>query len=126
MDASKQLDKLFEELLEKIALAQQLDLPGNDLAMKMAIVGYSVNSPVHSWRASHAQFVNQRLEREYSVNALQEFGDEAASIRLFVYLCQGYLLGLYETEKLTDVQFAVAEAQIPGLVFLHSGRFLKL
>jgi hypothetical protein len=127
MNAIEQLGRLFEDFQESVAKARQVELPDGDdeMGIKTAIIGFSMNSPTHTWGLNHYNLVKDRLEAGYSADSLKEFRDEATSIRLFVGLCLGYLLGLYQAEKLTDVEFSVAEAQIPGLVFLNSGRFLK-
>ncbi len=128
MNAIEQLGRLFEDFQASVAQARQLELPNtnDNMGIKTAIIGFSFSSPRHTWGLHHSNFVKERLEGGYSADSLKEFGAEATSIRLFVGLCLGYLLGLYQAEKLTDVEFTVAEAQIPGLVFLKSGHFLKL
>jgi hypothetical protein len=127
MNAMEQLGRLFDEFQHRIAQAKDLELPlsYDDMAIKTAMIGFSISSPRNPWGLIHYNFVEARLEDGYGSENLKEHGDEANSIRLFVGLCLGYLLGLCQDEKLTDVEFAVAEAQIPGFVMLKSGRFLK-
>jgi hypothetical protein len=127
MNAIEQLGKLLQDLPKSIAAARALVSPNtiDDLEIKAAIIGFSMNSPTCAWDLNHVEFVKQRLEGGYSADSLKDFGAEAPLIRLFVGLCLGYLLGLYQAEKLTDAEFSVAETQIPGLVLLNSGSFLN-
>jgi hypothetical protein len=127
MDAGEHFGRLFADFHDSVARARQLDGPNlnTDVEIKIAIIGFLINSPEYAWGLNHVSFVRERLEEGYSADNLKEFGGEATSIRLFVGLCLGYLLGLYQAEKVTDAEFSVAEAQIPGIVFLKSGHFLR-
>lgn len=127
MTALRHLGRLFDDFPAIVAQARQMECPyaGDDMGLRIARIGFSLNAPADSWGSTHVNFVNGRLEEGYSADLLKESGAEADSIRLFVGLCLGYLLGLYQAEMLTDEEFSLAECQIPGLVFLKSGQFLK-
>jgi hypothetical protein len=120
------IEDLFLQLRQNVALAKCLDFPECDLTIKTPIIGFSMNSPRESWDSDHRDFVRDRLEDEYTTDDLKDFGDEVNAIRLFVGMCLGYLLGSRQAGMLTDTEFGVADAQIPGFVFLKSGRFGSL
>ncbi|MGY8771237.1 MAG: hypothetical protein ACKVH8_22720 [Pirellulales bacterium] len=40
-------------------------------------------------------------------------------MKLFFALSIGYLLGLYQEDKISEEEFKEAEQQIPGLIMLH-------
>ena len=127
MTTTEQLGKLFEDLQRNVELPRQLESSvDNDMGMKTAIIGFSSNSPADSWSFDHYTFVEERLKGSYSAENLQEFGAEATAIRLFVGLCLGYLLGMFQAGKLTDTEFSIVEVQIPGSVFMKSGHFPHL
>jgi hypothetical protein len=119
------LGGLFEHLQRFIEQAAHLESPNikGDMVERVAAIGFSNSSPIETWTADHRNFINKRLGESYSSEDLLDFGDEANTIRLFVGLCLGRLLGLYQIGKLTDEEFSILETQIPGLVFLKSGKF---
>ena len=99
--------------------------PDDDLAIKVAIVGFSYNSPTVEWTKEHWDFVTPRLAREYPDEELSDYGNNGSNIKLFYALCLGFLLGLYQQGMISDGGFKVAEAQISGLVMLHLGKLTE-
>ncbi len=68
---------------------------------------------------AHYDFVKARLDRDYLDEELAEYGDNAENVKLFFALGLGYLLGLYQQDKVDDDEFKIAEQQLPGLIMLH-------
>jgi hypothetical protein len=121
MSVFEDLQHLVTTFHRDIERARQLE-PSNandDLALKMAVVGFSYNSPATDWGKNHADFVTLRLAQDYSDEELVEYGENSGNVRLFYALCVGFLLGLYQQNKMNDQEFDTAEWQIPGLIMLH-------
>jgi len=121
MSTYENLEQLVGTFQRDIRLAKDLEStnPEDDLAIKVAVVGFSYNSPTQDWAKGHYDFVNARLERDYHGKELAEYGDNAENVKLFFALGLGYLLGLYEQDKIGDDDFRIAEQQLPGLIMLH-------
>jgi hypothetical protein len=122
MQVHEQLEGLVSTFEGDIDLAKQLQSPNpvDELPIKVAIVGFSYNSPTDKWALDHYNVLKDRLDGEYSLDNLREYAPTSRKIQLFAALCFGYLLGLYEADKVTDEEFRLAEAQIPGLIALKS------
>ncbi len=121
MSIFEQLERLVGTFQRDIELAKALESCNveDDLAMKTAIVGFSYNSPTQDWVKEHYDFVKSRLQRDYHDEELAEYGDCAESIKLFFALGLGYLLGLYQQDRIKDDEFKITEQQLPGLIMLH-------
>ncbi len=57
--------------------------PEDDLVIKAAITGFSDNSPVDDWARGHFDFVETRIDRDYTPEELAEYGDNGENIKLF-------------------------------------------
>lgn len=121
MPIADSLAHLVGNFARDLALASKLESPNfqDDLAIKAAVVGFSYNSPTEDWDKGHFEFVNARLERDFDEKELLEYGDNAENVKLFFALSVGYLLGLYQQDKIGDAEFTEAELQISGLIMLH-------
>ena len=93
--------------------------PEDDLVIKAAITGFSYNSPVDDWARGHFDFVETRIDRDYTPEELAEYGDNGENIKLFFALSLGFLLGAYQKGDISDEEFKTAEQQIPGIIMLH-------
>jgi hypothetical protein len=60
-----------------------------------------------------------RINRNYHEKELSEYGGNGENVKLFFALSIGYLLGLYQEDKISEEEFKEAEQQIPGLIMLH-------
>lgn len=118
------LERLVETFSRDIELARDLESsnPEDDLTIKAAVVGFSYNSPTQDWAKGHYDFVKARLDRNYPDRELAEYGNNAENLRLFFALGLGYLLGLYEQDKISDDEFKMGEQQLSGLIMLHLPR----
>lgn len=118
MDSDFNAFEIFERLLTTFkrdrALADALKSPNtdDDLSVRVAIVGFSYNSPTESWGKGHHDFFSKHVLDSSSIGEA-EF--------LFSCECLGYLLGLFEAGRLSDEKFKEAEAQLPGYVLLKTG-----
>lgn len=88
--------------------------PEDDRMIKMAIVGYGYHQPVEAWGREEYEFVTKRR---------QEVEDQGPLWVEFVCLATGYLLGLYQSGGCSKREFALFEAQLPGLMWYEAVRF---
>jgi hypothetical protein len=117
---SECLEQLVTSFYRDITLARGLDSenPEDDLAVKAAVVGFCYNSPTQEWDKGHLEFIKSRLSREFQDDESLDYGKNSENVRLFYALALGYLLGLYQQDKIIDAEFEVAERQISGLIML--------
>jgi hypothetical protein len=108
--------RLCEDLpqVREMAAAIESPNPEDDRLIKLAIAGYCYHQAVDSWGREELDFV---LRRRREVEGYDPLWVE------FVCLASGYLLGLYQAEKLSEVEFRLFEAQLPGFMWQHSERF---
>lgn len=113
----------YESLLRGFArsrdTARSLESPNpeDDEFVRMAIVGFSMNAKTESWSPEHYAFVSKQREDDFSVEALGVLhGEQAQNYALFAGLCLGFLLGLFQTEQVSEEEFSVGEAQLPGFM----------
>jgi hypothetical protein len=121
------LEQLTVDFARDIEIARNVKSsnPEDDLAIKAAIVGFSYNSPTTDWAKGHYDFVRNRLEASYSSELLVDYGENGENVRLFFALAIGFLLGMYQQERISDDQFKEGEQQIPGLIMLHLPRLTE-
>ena len=124
MSTTSDLWHLLGTFPRDVELAKQVESsnPEDSLAIKIAIVGFSYNARTEAWAKGQYDFVKSRLDRDYHDDELSEYGQNSANVKLFFALCIGYLLGLYEQNKISDHEFKVAEVQIPGLIMAELPR----
>jgi hypothetical protein len=67
----------------------------------------------------------RRIEGDYDAESLEEYGENGTNVKLFFSLAMGYLLGLYQRERISEDEFNVGEQQIPGIIMLHLPRLIK-
>ena len=110
----------FQRLCDDLPLIREkvaaLESPNteDDEPVKFAIVGYSYYRPPESWGREEFDFVTRRR---------QDVADSDPPWVDFTCLVSGYLLGLYQAGGCSDGEFSLFEAQLPGLMWHHSGRF---
>lgn len=123
MGVHEQLGALIGTFRRDVSLAEKMQSPNaeDDMATKVAIVGFSYNAPTGEWSHEHYRFLHERLESEYSLRDLEEWGAEPRVLQLFASLCLGLLLGLYQGNRITEEEFRTCETQIGGLIALHNG-----
>ncbi|MEE2641331.1 MAG: hypothetical protein VX768_11945 [Planctomycetota bacterium] len=122
-----QLEQLTIDFARDIEIARNVESsnPEDDLAIKAAIVGFSYNSPTRDWAKGHYEFVRKRLEASYSSEQLDDYKENGENVRLFFALAIGFLLGMYQQERISDDQFKEGEPQIAGLIMLHLPRLTE-
>lgn len=127
VQAVKALASLVATFNRDVEIARSLKTPNeqDNLPIRVAIIGFSYNSPVTSWGFSHYQFVQRLVEGEYSLGELAFYAPKEEQIQRFAMLCFGYLLGSYEADKLSDHEFALGEALIPGLIASNAPDLMK-
>ena len=110
----------FQRLCDDLPLIREMVAtlespnPEDDDPVKFAIVGYSYHQSTDSWGSEEFEFVALRR---------QEVTDFESMWIKFTCLASGYLLGLYQSGGCTNSEFALFEAQLPGLMWYHSVRF---
>jgi hypothetical protein len=114
MNAMKTYEKLLEHFARDLRTASDLATPNveDTLEMRAAIVGFSYNAPTEQWAHGHYEYVSQ--------HALED-PDRPSNEKAFHALCLGYLLGLFQSQKITEHEFSGAEAQLNGFLLLKAG-----
>jgi hypothetical protein len=123
-DFTNEYDSLLKGFARYRTEAEALESPNaeDDDLMRMAIIGFSINSKTETWSRPHLDFVRRHLEDDFSDGQLEFLhGDEAHSYALFAALCLGYLLGLFQAGQLSEADFSVGEAQLPGFMAGSAG-----
>jgi hypothetical protein len=113
LDHFQRLCDELPEIREQVAAIESPN-PEDDRPVRFAIVGYSYHRSIESWGREELEFVKRRRH---------EVADFDARWVEFTCLASGYLLGLYQAERCSDAEFTRFEAQLPGLMWLHSARF---
>ena len=113
-EALTDFDKLLNAFSRDLATAKAISTPNlqDTLNIKAAIVGFSYNSKTEDWGRNHFDYLDHHISASSSLNNRE---------LLFSCLCVGYLLGLFQADKITESQFHVAEAQLPGFILLKAG-----
>ena len=101
---------------EKVATLQSPNVEDDD-PVKFAIIGYSYHRPVEGWGQEEFDFVNSRR---------QEVADFDTLWVNFTCLASGYLVGLYQSGRCGNSEFAPFEAQLAGFMWQHSERFTAI
>jgi hypothetical protein len=122
-----ELEQLVETFTRDIEIAKGVEStnPEDDLAVKAAVVGFSYNSSTGEWAKGHYDFLMRRIEADYDAESLEEYGENGTNVKLFFALAMGYLLGLYQHEKISEDEFKVGEQQIPGIIMLHLPKLME-
>jgi hypothetical protein len=112
-DGLPEFEKLHKSFARDRNTAEQLISlnPKDSLEIRIAIVGFSYNAATDQWARSHFDFVQKQIRMTSSE------GNEL----LFFSLCHGFLLGLLQAGKINDLEFDLAEAQLPGFLLLKGG-----
>lgn len=123
-DFSLDFEKLLKGLPRYRRMAQKLVTPNpeDDEFVRAGIVGFSFHQPTESWGKSHFRFLRSRLDLDYGPTSMEWYGEAAPAHRVFVAMCLGYLLGLHQSGVISDDEFTLAEAQLPGFMILHTAR----
>ena len=111
----REFEKLLLVFPRDMASATGLSTPNaqDTLEIRAAIVGFSYHSRTEEWGRNHFEY----MERHITTASSLELRD-----LIFSCLCLGYLLGLFQADKITEDQFQVAEVQLPGFILLKAGR----
>src|SRR5262245_36324052 len=126
MTVLQQLDSLVDDFPRLAEGARQLQSPNqeDDLSIRSAIVGFSCNAPTEQWAHNHFLFVKEKLDLQFAIENLADYEPYPMNIRLFAALAFGYLLGLYQTDRISERDFRLAEAQLPGVIALRCDKLL--
>jgi hypothetical protein len=114
-EAFAEFNQLLEVFARDLATAKAIATPNvqDTLEIKAAIVGFSYHSKTEDWGRNHLVFVGRHISGASSLEGRE---------LIFSCLCFGYLLGLFQANKITEQQFQLAEAQLPGFIMLKAGR----
>ena len=128
MTTYDELEQLLATFARDIEIAESIESanPEDDLAVKAAVVGFSYNSSTIEWTKAHFEFLVRRIESDYDAESLTEYGENGLNVKLFFSIAMGYLLGLFQKEKITEEEFTIAEQQIPGIIMMHLPRLIKM
>ena len=121
----REFQALFDGFKRYRESARDLQSPNqdDDEYVRAAIVGFSRHSETEEWARGHFEFIHDYRRGDYSDESLEVlYGDHAGDYALFACLCLGSLLGLFQSGKITDEEFRIAEAQLPGFMALNAGR----
>jgi len=120
MSTFMQMKQLVDTFWRDMELASGIKSPNpeDDDCIKAAIIGFSYESATEDWNIKHFDFIKSKLERNYSSDILDFYGNDGPIVAKFACLCYGYLLGMYQAGKIDDQSFGESEAQLPGLIEL--------
>lgn len=100
--------------------------PEDDLFVKMAIAGFSLEQPTEEWGCNHFRLVRSYREGDYSDAQLVDRGEGARAYALFACLALGYVLGAYQAEAIDDAEFSRGEALLAGFLAMNEPEILSL
>ena len=114
IDAVADFEVLLKNLARDFRTATDLKTPNaeDSIEIRAAIVGFSYNSLTEQWGRNHYEYV-----REHSSHS----AEIPESERVLHALCLGYLLGMFQADKITEQEFSTAEHQLAGFVLLKAG-----
>jgi hypothetical protein len=123
-DFRRDFEHLLGGLDGHLRLAQEMSSPNleDDLCIRAAIVGFSFHSQTERWGRNHFDLVRSRRDKDYSNRNLSWYGPSAERHALLACLCLGFLLGLFQAEKISEEEFERGEAEIPPFLALHTDR----
>jgi len=109
-------EQLYRTFSRDLKLAGEITSPNAEdtLETKASIVGFSYHRRTEEWSKNQHTFVCYRLT---------DSGLSLTGERLFFALSLGYLLGLHSAGEIDDVEFGLAEVQLPGFILLKGGKF---
>jgi len=122
MNFADEFEFLVKEFRHSLSSASQILSPNaeDDTIVKIAIAGFSLSSPIETWARGHFSFLKERLDGDYSTSNLAWYDSAATEIRLFCAFSFGYFLGLYQSDRLTNAEFTMAEELLPGFILLKN------
>jgi hypothetical protein len=114
IDATREFETLLRNFVRDMRTAISLKSPNSEdsLDIRVAIVGFSYNSATEQWGRNHYQYVREHSSQDAEIPEPE---------RAFHALCLGYLLGLFQAEKISENEFSNAENQLAGFVLLKAG-----
>jgi hypothetical protein len=116
-------ESLIDDFSECKAFAKNLQPPNAEdhHRIKLAMVGFSRNSDLKHWEHQHYEFVQNRLSTDLSPEEFTPVWIDFACVAM------GYLLGLVASGTIkTDSEFQIADAQLPGFMWLHAAEIEAL
>ena len=116
----------FQPLLDEFADTRDAihsESPRQFDPLDFARCGFALTASDTLWAIEHERFINERCNGELSNESLADHGPAVPAWRAFSCLALGYLLGLYQTERIVGLQFEAADAQLAGFMYLHSPKF---
>jgi hypothetical protein len=122
---SKEFQALFDEFPRYRQSAWALESPNedDDQYSRAAIVGFSRHCEPGEWARGHFEFIRDYRRGDYSEESLEVLhGEHAGDYALFACLCLGAMLGLFQSGQISDEEFRIGEAQLPGFMALNAGR----
>lgn len=121
-DFRKDYENLMSGFDRFLTMAEALPSPNaeDDIYTRAAIVGFSFHSRTEEWGRNHFELVQKRRANDYSDQNLAWYGTAASRHALFACLSLGFLLGLFQAEKISEEEFDRGEAEIPAFLALHS------
>jgi hypothetical protein len=108
--ANNLVDEMGGQFQIYLKLANELTSPNPEdtLEIRCAIVGFSCHAKTEDWSPEEYEFVSSRLCEEPNMYS--------ESQRQLLSMCFGGMCGLKAARKLSDAEFQLADAQLPGLL----------
>ena len=127
--SGRELRAEFESLLvafeEQREAAACLVTPNSedDVFVRAAIVGFARSCDPDAWARGHLQFIQERRQGDASDESLAFlYGPESNAYAILACLFLGALLGMFQAEKITEEEFRLGEALLPGFLAESAGR----
>jgi hypothetical protein len=112
----------FQQMLADFAAhvhtAKRIQSPNadDDIYVKLAVVGFSLNRDSHEWCITHFQYIRDNYDAGYSEQVSPLYGPEREAEAMFACLCMGLLLGMHGAGKIDDRVFLWGEMLLPGFI----------
>ena len=104
------VEHMRQHFEEYTGLAESIESPNPEdtIPIKCGIIGFSLISAPDKWSRDEYEFIQGRLE-----DTPRQLSEDAIKLKA---MCLGALCAMRVEEKATNEEFALADAQLPGLL----------
>ena len=117
--SAQEFETLLKSFCSKSIREKTSEVLSNEVILQESRSGFIMASPSSMWSGNHTAFIDNRIRGSRSTDEFDEDKFGGPHIVRFKYFCLGYLLGLFQEEKIHDTEFTIAEMQLPGFIALH-------
>ena len=120
-DAMALFQGLLDDLPQLLARARDLRTKdaGNPLAIKAAVIGFSLFHPIRAWSRDNYLYVEQFISGEPSFDDFAPSEEHAEAYTVFGCLGIGALLGQFNAGEVDDEEASKGEWHLVAFLSLH-------